>query len=203
MKTWLDHKVFVFLGAVTDVIWISILWYVSSLLIVTAGCASVAMYYTVHTRIFESRGYLLSTYKKAFLANLKKATVIWLICLLADAFLIFDLILAGMAAKQGSTLAVLYYPVLLCLLLAVMWQLSVMAYQARFEDTVRNVFVKSGMIAVTNLGWMLFLVLILAGMVILCRYLIFLAVLLPGGYTCLMHHVFEHLYRKIGWLEKK
>lgn len=202
MKTWLDNKIFIFLGKVLEVILVSLLWYIGSILIVTAGTSSAALYYTVHKCIFNSEGYLFSTYKKSFTDNLKKATLLWLICLVLDAFLVFDLLLAKMAIDQNSLLGVLYYPVLVCMVLAFMWQLSVMAYQARFEDSIRAVLYKSALIAFRNMGWMIFLTLFLAGLIYLCRYLIVLVVILPGAYTCLMHHVFEHIYTKAGWISR-
>ncbi len=171
-------------------------------LAIPLGAASAAMYDTVHTHLMNSRGYLFSTFKNSFLSNFRKATLIWLICLAGDVFLSVDLLFTRMAADQGNILSVLYYPVLVCSLLFLMWQLSIMAYQARFEDTIRGVFLKSAYIAFRNIGWMLFLVAFLAGSILLCRFLIVLAVVLPGGYTCLMHHVFEHLYQKEGWTQK-
>ncbi len=201
MKMWFDKKIFRILGGIVDAFWISILWYLSSIPVFTMGASLSAMYYTVHTCMFEGRGHLLSTFKKAFTDNFKKATVIWLICFLTDAFLIFDHILTKMAIDQGSILAVFYYPVLVCIALALMWQLSIIAYQARFNDTIRAVLLKSAFIAFRNIGWVLFLVSILVGSILLCRYLIFLVVILPGGFTCLMHHVFEHIYKKQGWIE--
>ena len=202
MKTWFDNKIFIFLGKVLEVILVSLLWYIGSILIVTAGTSSAALYYTVHKCIFNSEGYLFSTYKKSFTDNLKKATLLWLICLVLDAFLVFDLLLAKMAIDQNSLLGVLYYPVLVCMVLAFMWQLSVMAYQARFEDSIRAVLYKSALIAFRNMRWMIFLTLFLTGLIYLCRYLIVLVVILPGAYTCLMHHVFEHIYTKAGWISR-
>lgn len=190
------------MGKVLEVILVSLLWYIGSILIVTAGTSSAALYYTVHKCIFNSEGYLFSTYKKSFTDNLKKATLLWLICLVLDAFLVFDLLLAKMAIDQNSLLGVLYYPVLVCMVLAFMWQLSVMAYQARFEDSIRAVLYKSALIAFRNMGWMIFLTLFLTGLIYLCRYLIVLVVILPGAYTCLMHHVFEHIYTKAGWISR-
>ncbi len=198
-----DHKIFTVLGGVVDVVWISILWYVSSLLILTMGAASSAMYYTLHVSLFKNEGYLFSTYKRSFTDNLKKGTVVWVIFLLLDAFLVFDLILSRMAVSQGSFLGALYFPVLVCIVLAVMWQISAMTYQARFDDTVKNVLVKGAAVAMSNIGWMIFLAAILAGAIYLCRYLIFIAVILPGGYTCLVHHVFEHIYEKMGWIKEE
>ncbi len=203
MNTRFDNKIFLFLESIVDLIWISLLWYISSILIVTAGASCAALYFTVHKRIFKKEGYLFATYKSAFLDNFRKATLIWILCIILDAFLWFDFILARMAIDQGSVLAVFYYPVLVCMVMALMWQLSIMAYQARFDDTVKNVFKKAAMIAATNFGWMVFLAATLIGMIVLCRYLIVLVIVLPAVYACLMHHVFEHIYKKTGWIKEE
>ncbi len=202
-KEWYDKKIFRILGGVVDTVWISILWYISSILVFTIGPAVSAMYYTLHTCTFKGRGHLFSVYKKSFFENFRKAAVIWLICLLADAFLVFDHILTRMAIDQGSALAVLYYPVLACGALLMMWQLSALAYQARFDDSIKNVILKSAYIAYKHFGWLIFLTAFLALAIALCRYLIVLVVVLPGGYGCLMHHVFEHIYGKEGWIKEE
>ncbi|MCR5511715.1 MAG: YesL family protein [Lachnospiraceae bacterium] len=203
MKTGLDNKVFVFLGGIVDAILISILWYIGSIPVFTLGASSAALYYTVHKSIFRSEGYLFSTFKRSFVENFKKGTIIWLICLLADAFLLCDLILARSAIDRGGILSLFYYPILVCIPLVFMWQLSIFAYQARFEDSIRAVFCKSALIAFRNIGWMIFLTVIFVTLIYLCRYLIILTVVAPGGYTCLMHHVFEHIYEKTGWISKE
>lgn len=201
MKTRLDNKIYIFLGGLVDIILLSLLWYIGSALIFTMGASSAALYYTIHKCVMHGEGYLFSTFKRSFIENFKKSTIIWLICLLLDAFLITDLALTRMAIEQGNVMAVFYYPVLVCLILAFMWQLSITAYQARFEDTVKAVLYKSAVIAFRNTGWMLFLTMILAGLIYLCRYLIVLTVIIPGGYAWLMHHVFEHIYTKAGFLD--
>lgn len=185
-----------------DVILLSLLWYIGSALVFTMGASSTALYYTIHKSVIHSEGYLFSTFKNSFIENFKKATLIWIICFLLDAFLIIDLVLTRMAIEQGNVMAVFYYPVLVCLVLAFIWQLSIMAYQARFEDTVKAVLYKSAVIASRNIGWMMFLTVFLVALIYLCRYLIFLVVIVPGAYVCLMHHVFEHIYKKAGWINK-
>ena len=203
MKTGLDNKVFIFLGGIVDVVLLSILWYLGSVLVFTVGASSAALYYTTHKSIFGSEGYLFSTFKRSFIENFKKGTILWLICLVTDAFLVCDLLLARAAIDQGGILSFFYYPVMVCIPLAFMWQLSVFAYQARFEDTIRAILYKSALIAFRNIGWMIFLTLFFAGLIYLCRYLIVLTVIVPGGYACLMHHVFEHIYQKAGWISKE
>ena len=83
-----------------------------------------------------------------------------------------------------------------------MWQLSIFAYQARFEDNIRAILYKSALIAFRNIGWMIFPAVFFAALIYLCRYLIVLTVIIPGGYACLMHHVFEHIYVKTGWISR-
>ncbi len=200
MKTWFDNKIFLILGAVVDVIWISLLWYLCCIPVITAGAATSAMYYTVHMRIFKGDGYILPTYKKALLQNLKKGTALWLMFLCIDLFLAADLVFSDMALRQESGLAVFFFPVLVLMFLVLIWQISAFAYMARFEDSVKNILVKGGLIAASNMGWMVFLAVILLMSIYLLRYLIFLLVILPGAYTCLTHHVFEHIYRGKGWV---
>ena len=88
MKTGLDNKVFIFLGGIVDVVLVSILWYIGSIPVFTVGASSAALDYTTHKSIFRGEGYLFSTFKRSFIENFKKGTILWLICLAADAFLV-------------------------------------------------------------------------------------------------------------------
>lgn len=62
-----------------DIIFLSVLWIVFSLPIVTIGASTTALYYTAVKVILHERDYVFSSFWKAFKDNFLNATIFWLI----------------------------------------------------------------------------------------------------------------------------
>lgn len=183
-----------------DVLWVSILWIVFSIPIVTIGASSTALYYTIHKVVFNNESYIIRTFVNSFKSNFKDSTIKWVISVVLMTFLCVDILLVRGFAESGNRIAALIYPLLLILVFVVMCVFSVFSYSARFDDSIKASIYKSAMIVATNLGWMIFLLIILLMALYIIRFLVFFTILLPGAYCCLVHYVFEHIYKKIGWI---
>lgn len=118
-------------------------------------------------------------------------------------FLSVDIMLVRSFAESGNTIAALIYPLLLISVFVVMCNFSIFSYSARFEDSIKASIYKSAVLVATNLGWMIFLLIILLMALYIIRFLVFFTILLPGAYCCLVHYVFEYIYRKLGWIEEE
>ena len=186
-----------------DVLWVSILWIVFSIPIVTIGASSTALYYTIHKVVFNNESYIIRTFVNSFKSNFKDSTIKWVLSAILMVFLSVDIMIVRSFAESGSIIAALIYPLLIILVFAVMCNFSIFSYSARFDDSVKASVYKSVVLAASNLGWMLFLLIILFMALYIIRFLVFFTVLLPGAYCCLIHYVFEHIYKKIGWIEEE
>lgn len=195
-----DNLFFTILGKIMDVLWVSILWIVFSIPIVTIGASSTALYYTIHKVVFNNESYIIRTFVNSFKSNFKDSTIKWVISVVLMTFLCVDILLVRGFAESGNRIAALIYPLLLILVFVVMCVFSVFSYSARFDDSIKASIYKSAMIVATNLGWMIFLLIILLMALYIIRFLVFFTILLPGAYCCLVHYVFEHIYKKIGWI---
>lgn len=195
-----DNLFFTILGKIMDVLWVSILWIVFSIPIVTIGASSTALYYTIHKVVFNNESYIIRTFVNSFKSNFKDSTIKWVISVVLMTFLCVDILLVRGFAESGNRIAALIYPMLLILVFVVMCVFSVFSYSARFDDSIKASIYKSAMIVATNLGWMIFLLIILLMALYIIRFLVFFTILLPGAYCCLVHYVFEHIYKKIGWI---
>lgn len=195
-----DNLFFTILGKIMDVLWVSILWIVFSIPIVTIGASSTALYYTIHKVVFNNESYIIRTFVNSFKSNFKDSTIKWVISVVLMTFLCVDILLVRGFAESGNRIAALIYPLLLILVFVVMCVFSVFSYSARFDDSIKASIYKSAMIVATNLGWMIFLLIILFMALYIIRFLVFFTILLPGAYCCLVHYVFEHIYKKMGWI---
>lgn len=195
-----DNLFFTILGKIMEVLWVSILWILFSIPIVTIGASSTALYYTVHKVVFNNEAYIFKTFVNSFKSNFKDSTVKWVLSVVVISFLSVDILIVRGFAESGNTIAALIYPLLLILIYVVMCVCAVFSYSARFDDSIKASIYKSALIVANNLGWMIFLLIILLMALYIIRFLVFFTILLPGAYCCLVHYVFEHIYKKMGWI---
>lgn len=198
-----DNLFFTILGKIMEVMYVSILWILFSIPIVTIGASSTALYYTVHKVVFNNESYIFRTFTNSFKSNFKESTIKWVISVILMTFLSVDIMLVRSFAESGNTIAALIYPLLLISVFVVMCNFSIFSYSARFEDSIKASIYKSAVLVATNLGWMMFLLIILLMALYIIRFLVFFTILLPGAYCCLVHYVFEYIYRKLGWIEEE
>lgn len=96
-----DSPVMSMIGKITDIIWLSTLWFVCCLPIITIGAATTALYYTGVKTIRKSRGYVTRTFFHAFRINFVPALGIWFLCL-AGIFLFYINYIFTASMEEGS-----------------------------------------------------------------------------------------------------
>ena len=127
-----ENKFWNFMGKITDVACMSILWLITSLPIITIGASTAAFYSFTLDAIQDNEGRVLSSYFSAFRENFKKSTLIWLIQLLVMVFMavnlfaawnfylakgalglgVLSMALCGMLIVMGT--GVFVYPIVVC-----------------------------------------------------------------------------------------
>lgn len=80
-----------FMGKITDVACMSILWLLTSLPILTIGASTAAMYSFTLDAVQDEEGAVWHSYFSGFRKNFKKATVLWMLQLVLTAFLAVNL----------------------------------------------------------------------------------------------------------------
>ena len=86
-----ENKFWNFMGKVTDVAIMSILWLVTSLPVITIGASTAAFYAYTLDAVGDYEGNVFTTYFSAFKENFKQCTLLWLMQLAALAFVIVNL----------------------------------------------------------------------------------------------------------------
>ncbi len=125
-----ENKFWNFMGKITDIACMSLLWLITSLPVITIGASTAAVYSFALDAVQDAEGGVWSSYFSAFRKNFKKATVIWILQLLVSAVLavnlyaawnfsllkgmiglgLLSLALCGVIAVSGT--AVYVYPIL-------------------------------------------------------------------------------------------
>ena len=196
MRFNLDNPVFTALGKVVDCAWLSILWLLCCLPVVTIGVSSTAMYYTVHKVIRGGRGYVSRTFFTALKDNFKQATLPYLVWLIAMAVLVCDALITREVLLTGSKLGAFFYLFLVMLVVVMMWGRYLFSYTARFANTVKATLRNSFILAVRHLPWSLLLIVISAAAAVLIWLLPILTILIPTTAVLLFDLILERLFRK-------
>lgn len=83
----MDNPVMRFLGKMTDVLFLGIIYLVFSMPVITIGASTTALYYTTVKVIRRDRNYIFQSFWKSFKENFKDSTIIWLGILLMSGIL--------------------------------------------------------------------------------------------------------------------
>lgn len=140
----IDNPFFGFMGRVGDILILNVLFIITSIPIVTIGMSLSAMYRVTLRMERKECVYVAKEYFSAWKEEWKKSTGIWLIMLATGILLTFDLMVAkNMWSLLNIAVGALTF----------IWGMVftyVFAVQARFENTVKNIFKNAGYMAVRH-----------------------------------------------------
>ena len=188
-----------FLNRFTDCIYLSILWSIASLPLVTVGMASEALYYTVHKCIYGDEGSIWPTFWRSFWQNRRQGTALWLILLPIGLLLTSACYLTFQWCEAGAAHPVVFGAALAASGLVVMWLQFWFAYGARFQDSLKGVLRNTLLISAANFGasFLLMVVFMLIALIVSCLpQLLLMWMLFPGLYGFAAHQVAESLFLK-------
>lgn len=195
-----DSRLFHIMSRIADCILLSILWFVFSLPVITAGAATSALYYCVIKVLREDQGNTIHTFLKSFRANLKQGTIVTLLALLA-VFLVIA-ISSSVYTRNPSQqmLTHVYLADLLALLFGAAWLHYIFSSIAKFRNTLGNILKNSLVLCLANFPASILMALLLAAAVVLTvlNYPRSLGIMLflPAVYMLLVSFLLEHIYKK-------
>lgn len=167
-------------------LWLSILWLVCSLPVVTIGASTSALYSITLKYVRNEEGYLTASFFTAFRQNLKQGTAIWLILLLAGLFLGLDFVVYYRSGSTGIGHMVLMTLCFSLALVFILMNLYVYAVLAKFQNSVFHILKNSCIMAIchwpSSLAMLLLSLLILAAGFLAFPPLLFFA---PAGLSYL------------------
>lgn len=192
----LDNGFFRFMGKIVDAVWVSVLWAVCCIPIVTAGASTTAFYYAVHKSIRHDEGYITKDFFKAFKINFIQSTICWLVLLALGVFLYVDARTTWNLLQAGDTVGNIFYLLLVLAVIYAMVVIYVFPYISRFQDNNRTVIKNAFFLA---LGNPLRTIVILISTVISAYVLYvipYLIVIVPTLYMFAVEQMMERNYKK-------
>lgn len=160
-----ENKFWEFIGKLADVACLSLLWFITSVPIITFGAATTAFYQFTLRQVSNIEGTVWSSYFRAFKQHFKKATILWLVHLAGLLFFAVDLYAAWcfLLSVNGSIAGIAVFAVVLCLtILFVGCTFYFYPPLAIFDFPVKKILSNSFIMAVGNLPVTITLFLLLA-----------------------------------------
>ena len=169
----LNSPLMLALSKMADVVICNIMFCLFSLPIFTAGASLAALFTCMQQLISEDEqeadGLIFRTFWRAFKQNFKQATLLWLICLLAFAFLgMYYWITQRMEGSVGKLYQITFYVLLLVFLFGFQY---IFPLQARYQNKIRFTLRNAWLISIAALPWTVLSMLVVIAAVYLTFFL--------------------------------
>jgi len=174
----LDNPIWNFLGKVWDVLWLTILWFVCSLPIITFGASTTAFYYVGLKLVKNEEGYVTKQFFHSFRQNFLQGSLLGLLVLLLGLALAFNIRFFASAETAGYK--ILFLLMLMCGWVYIIIIHYIFAALAQFHNTLRRLVAFSFMIALRKLGWTILMIGINLIILLSCSYFLPLFLAVPG-----------------------
>ncbi len=148
-----DNPIWRFIGRLGDMVVLNLLWLVFSLPVVTLGASTTALYYCTLKYVRNEDYGDFRMFFRSFRQNLKQATLIWVLMLLAAAVLGFDFYFFRNVMTGADTMRFFLRAVIGTL--AVVWIfifLYVWPLLSRFDNTTKRTVLNALLMSVRYIG---------------------------------------------------
>lgn len=189
------------INLVVDCLFLSLLWLLSSLPIITIGASCTALYHTLDKVLRKEESGIWREYWRVFRRDFKRATCLWGIMVLILAILAVNFYAAFTAGVTSGTLQITLQvsAVFLTALMAV-WLQCWFPYLSRFDDPVKTILKNTLaiMMAETKVAIRLLLLflLVVAVDVMLSKYVPVLTLVIPVAYVGSLNRILEQLFAR-------
>ena len=132
-------------------LWLSILWSICSIPVVTMGASTTALYSVTLKYVRGEEGYLTSSFFRAFRENFRQSTIVWLLSLAAGLFLfaVFAVYYRGDYKNMVSmALFILFMGVFVTFIFANLYVYPLLAY---FNNSIRHTVYNALVMALCHL----------------------------------------------------
>ncbi len=141
-----EGKVMIFFTKIAYSAYLNVLWFFCCLPVVTAGASTTALFYVTLKMAKDEEGNVTKSFFRAFRQNFKKATVIWLILLALGIVLALDGYIFYHMRFENAVWAVGTAVFLVALAAYAIVMMYIFPLLARFENTVKAMFLNSLML---------------------------------------------------------
>ncbi len=184
------------INKLVDCVFLSILWLLCSIPILTLGASTTALYYTANKVLRHDRSSIGQEFFGAFKSNFKQSTIVWMIVLVFYYILSLDSILIYEQIKGGKAVVWSLIPFVVLILYLTVWVIYVFACIARFENSLKTTMKNCVFFTVRHLLRMFLICIIFVVEVLLVLYMPFLIIIVPAAGMYLVNSILESIFVK-------
>lgn len=189
------------MGKVTDMFFLSMLWLLFSLPIVTLGASTSALYYVSLKLAKDSEGYIWQSFWLAFRQDFKQSTIIWIIMFIVGIFISLDLFFYYNVQFEYAVALFWAFVVLGILYLFVITMLFPLI--ARLDTGIREMFTMGFMVSIKNFSWTMLMVITTLCFLALGIFVFWpVLIITPGAVAYIHSKILVHIiFPKYDWNE--
>ncbi len=192
----MDNPFFTTLGKICDLLFLSLIWTLVCIPVVTIGPANTALYYATVKVIRRERGYLMREFFKSFKLNFKRAAIIGVILTVAFVVLGFDLIWAYANLGSGTTSSILFGVFVAITFLLVSFSTYAFPVLSRFDMTIKQLSKAAIFMSIRHLPSTVAMVIITAAGIIGVLFIPILMFVVPATVVLLNSLLMERVLKK-------
>lgn len=191
-----ENRFWNFMGKITDVFCLGILWFIFSIPVFTAGAATTSLYQFTLKQTDDEEGYVWRSFWKAFFGNFRQATILWAILLAAGGILAADLY-ACIHITVPGIIRTVCFGVLMCLALVyTLAALYVFPILSRFHMSVKKILIHSFIMSMGNLYVSVTVLVIYGAFAVLSYYITVLFPVFMALAAFLSSYLFRYVFSR-------
>lgn len=192
-----DNGFFSFLSKVCDVLFISVVFVLLCIPVITIGPASTALYYATVKVIRRERGYLFREFFKSFKLNFKRAAIVGVVLTIIYVILTVDIIASWTSLNGTSASSSILFGVYIAITVIVSgFATYVFPVLSRFELTVKQLVKTVFFISMRHLPSTICMLIVTAAGVAGCLFFPILIFIMPGTVTFVNSFLMERILKK-------
>lgn len=193
-----DSPVWRFIGRLIDFLYLTLLWIVTSIPLITIGASTTTVYYIALKMADNDEGYLTQMYFKNFVRFFRESTVVWLMVLAVGVVLAGDFCICFRLKSPVSAMLMAAFAVIAAVyLMTILYLFPVMA---RIHQSPFGYVKVSFYLSVKYFGWTVLCLVISVCVAALGVFGFWPLLLLGIGLTAYLQSlVFRQIFRQQGW----
>ena len=190
-----NNGIFRAINKFIDCVFVSILWIVASLPVITFGASTTALYYTVRKVIRYERSGIWKEFWSSFKLNFKQSTIVGIILLVFYTVAVVCLYGVYASAESMGTFSIILIFLILTAFVTV-WGIYVFAYIARFIMPTKTVLKNCALIELANLGSSLLICLVFIIAFFICFFVPVMFIMIPAYFMLICDLILSKIFRK-------
>lgn len=193
----IDSPVLTALSKICDILFLSVLWVILCIPVITIGPATTALYYTIVKVIRKERGYLFREFFKSFRLNFKRGAIVGVILTAVFVILYFDIIVSWQSLSEDSSKGSVFLGIYIALtFLAISFAMFAFPILSRFEMTVKQLLKAAVYMSMRHLPLTFVMLVVVVAAIIVTAFMPMLLFFIPATVVLINSFMMEHILKK-------